>query len=276
MNSLLASSEGLHTIGWGVGFSSHFGEGSRPAFEADQSIQLLPEIEKVPKTMPQPSSKAAVIPVSAATVCPHYSRGFWGYGDGCKFEHLRESTSSVPLQVATSSQTPPIVCKHFAAGFCRRGSQCKFVHVATIIGTPEVPAIPSEESHKRHQPLAADKKELLRQAGLLNVCFRWARGRCKADNCRFSHQPLSAWDFSMLESLLDPDDSSPEACVSSLQEPKPGGPSVSAWDSVDVGSLQSPLILEPSAAPPASPKFTAVVQASSLGNLLKAKGLGPP
>ena len=63
----------------------------------------------------------------------------------------------------------------------------------------------------KHPPLAQTKKDQLREAGLLDVCFRWAQGRCDAAGCRFSHRPLRQWEIELFGQLLDGKDAQPEA-----------------------------------------------------------------
>ena len=63
----------------------------------------------------------------------------------------------------------------------------------------------------KHQPLAEDKKERLRQAGLLDVCFRRAQGCCTNASCRFSHRHISAWERRLFKELLDGNEASLKA-----------------------------------------------------------------
>ena len=161
----------------------------------------------VPKTAP----KAPVVSQSTGITCPHLAKGFCRYGNLCKFLHQDGSESSLPVKDTVSTEPTEAVCKHFAVGWCRRGDQCKFVHGSASSNSLETPAGSGERKRVKHQPLAEDKKEQLRQAGLLDVCFRWAQGNCDNASCRFSHRHLNEWESRLFEDLLDCNEASPTA-----------------------------------------------------------------
>ena len=209
--SLLNCSEGLNTLGWGLGVSSQFNMDSQLVSGSDSQVspplQSPQRSKKVPKTAP----KAPVVPQSTGITCPHFAKGFCRYGNICKFLHQDGSESSVPVKDTVSPEPTEVVCKHFAAGWCCRGDQCKFAHNSASSNSWETPAGSGEGRRVRHQPLAEDKKEQLRQAGLLDVCFRWAQGYCDNASCRFSHRHINAWESRLFKELLDCNEASPKA-----------------------------------------------------------------
>ena len=183
LNLLLASSEGLHTIGWGLGCpfqveksnqTSQSAKNSQSVSGSGLTTQRPLDSKKVLKGEPK-----VPIPSSSTDItCPHFLRGFCRYGDGCKFWHQPRSSSSVPWQAAANPRPKEILCKHYVKGYCNRGQYCKFSHETGTAG----PAVEEELRERDSAKVAA-----------VQVCPHYARGYCKRGEwCNYSHQAPSA------------------------------------------------------------------------------------
>ena len=170
--------------------------------------------------------------VEGRKICPHFLKGNCRRGVNCGYIHSLEAASSTSAdserKVEQIAQAAQVRRPHFQKGYCRRGDTCKFAHVN---GNPEpviIPHGPGPGSRLKHQPLAEDKKQKLREADLLNVCFRWAQGGCDNKACRFSHRHLEPWEIKMFKELLDSSEASPTALPASGQVPLNTGPAGSS------------------------------------------------
>ena len=196
-------------------------------------------------------------------ICPHFLKGNCRRGVNCGYIHSLEAGSSTSAdldkKVEQLAQAAQVRCPHFEKGYCRTGDTCKFAHVN---GNPEpviIPHGPGSGSRVKHQPLAEDKKQKLREADLLNVCFRWAHGSCENTACRFSHRHLEPWEIKMFKELLDSNEASPTALPANDQVPLNTGPAGSGkskaqkdkagegrqWDTTVPLVQPAPLTLEP-------------------------------
>ena len=165
-------------------------------------------------------------------ICPHFLKGNCRRGVNCGDIHSLEAASSTSAdldkKVEQKAQAAQVRCPHFDKGYCRRGDTCRFAHVN---GNPEPGIRPHGSgpgSRLKHQPLAEDKKQKLRGADLLNVCFRWAQGGCDNKACRFSHRHLGPWELRMFKELLDSNEASPTALPAGGQAPLNTGPAGSS------------------------------------------------
>ena len=300
IGQLVIGSEGLNTLGWGLGVSSLSERVSDSLSDPSANAFREPTLSQGPTV----GTKGQGDKVS---VCKHYIKGWCRKGQSCGFPHLDISAGSgtsahlsqgdkegarkvcphflkgnclrgetcgyahsrypAPVDQAGAKQDSKqqaegvqLRCPHFAKGFCRRGDTCKFTHDSGNLDPKESPPRPEVDRRVKHQPLAQSKKNQLREAGLLDICFRWAQGRCDTTSCRFSHRPLGQWEIKLFRELLDNDHIQPEALPTGDQAPattcqegdgqeqpqqqrvREGHP----WD-VTVPLLQpAPLILEPS------------------------------
>ena len=120
-------------------------------------------------------------------VCPHFLKGNCLKGRSCGYIHTQNTVSSDDTNTMQMSEQPAqetqVRCPHFEKGFCRRGQSCRFAHVSNRPDVRGVPSLLDEGRRVKHQSLAQTKKDQLREAGLLDVCFRWAQGRCDAASC---------------------------------------------------------------------------------------------
>ena len=211
IGQLVIGSEGLNTLGWGLGVSSRFNGDSQLVSGSDSQVSPPMQSPQRSKMVPKTAPKSPVVLQSTGITCPHFAKGFCRYGNLCKFLHQDGSESSAPVKDTVSTKSTEVVCKHFAAGWCRWGDQCKFAHSCASSNSLEAPDGSGERRRVKHRPLAEDKKEQLRQAGLLDVCFRWAQGNCDNASCRFSHRHINAWESRLFEELLDCNEASPTA-----------------------------------------------------------------
>ena len=186
-------------------------------------------------------------------VCPHFLKGNCLRGETCGYAHSR---CSAPVDQASAkhdgkqqAEKAQLRCPHFAKGYCRRGDTCKFTHESGSPDPEETPFRPEVGRRVKHQPLAEEKKERLRQAGLLDVCFKWTQGCCRTANCRFSHRDLSSGEIGLLKELLDCDEVRSEALpeggvhvpsASSTPLPPPQVKSFPAWGDLSVNPSQNP------------------------------------
>ena len=200
----------------------------------------------------------------ARKVCPHFLKGNCLRGRGCGYIHTKQavlSDDANALQMSEqSAQEAQVKCPHFDKGFCRRGQSCRFAHVSDRPAMKGAPPFLDGGRRIKHQTLAQAKKDQLREAGLLDVCFRWAQGRCEAAGCRFSHRPLRQWEIELLGRLLDGNDAQPEAlqpddqALASAEQDATShgypqqdtGREGHQWDVTVPLSQPTPLILEPS------------------------------
>ena len=173
LNLLLACSEGLHTLGWGLGCPSQVAGCSQPVLRSDLKTKPLQALKKALR----PTSQTPIVTSSTENICPHFLKGFCRYGERCKFVHQGRSDPSVPSQAAATLGPKGVLRKHYLKGFCNRGQYCKFSHEA---GTahPEAENVPQETG-----PATVATPP---------VCPHYARGYCKrGENCNYSHQASS-------------------------------------------------------------------------------------
>ena len=333
LNLLLASSEGLKTLGWGLGVSS-------PSKSVSDSLSDPRANAVRGPTLPQDPDVGVKGRGDKVSVCKRYIKGWCRKGQSCGFPHVDISAGSgtsaplsqgdkegvrkvcphflkawslkgnclrgetcgyahsrcpAPVDQAGAKQDSKqqaegvqLRCPHFAKGFCRRGDTCKFTHDSGNLDPKEPPPRPEVDRRVKHQPLAQIKKNQLREAGLLDVCFRWAQGRCDTTSCRFSHRPLGQGEIELFRELLDGDDIQPEALPAGDQatatQEQPQQNSVREghpWD-VTVPLLQpAPLILEQSipdkcklSAPRPSSSLSKGVKVSMPGSTILRRKLG--
>ena len=219
MCNLLSSNELLSTLGWAWGVLE--------AYKTDKE-SLCHSGEIAPPGHHQlATSGVTPVPLSSAPACKHYLKGFCNRGQYCKYSHEAGIACPALQRTAPAKATAVKVCPHFLKGNCLRGRSCGYVHIQnavlsldadTSLGREQpAPGIrvrcPHFEAGRqvKRPPLDQSKKEQLREAGLLNVCFRWAQGGCDNKACRFSHRHLDPWELKMFQELLDSNEVSPTA-----------------------------------------------------------------
>ena len=197
--------------------------------------------------------------VEGRKICPHFLKGNCLRGESCGYVHTQNAVSPVSRREQPTQETRAR-CPHFSKGFCRRGESCGFAHVPAGPSMRDVPPQPEADERVKRPPLAQSKKEQLREAGLLNVCFRWAQGGCDTKACRFSHKHLEPWEIKMFKELLDSNEVLPTALPASGQVPLNTSPTESSggkpqedkvseghrWDITVPLFRPAPLLLEPS------------------------------
>ena len=335
LDRLVICSEGLNTLGWGLGVSSldksvrkrpsdsSASTRQEPARSQDPSPSTEGPCNKVSVCKhfikgwcrrghacklhhgdpPDGSSVSTVVgkrgKEEVRKVCPHFLKGNCLRGRSCGYVHTQDAVSSVDANTVQTSEQPAqetqVRCPHFDKGFCRRGQSCRFAHVSNRPEMRRGPSLLEVGRRVKHQPLAEEKKERLRQAGLLDVCFRWAQGRCEAASCRFSHRHLRQWEIELFREMLDGDDAQPEALPADDQAPastsqignsqdQPQQDSVregQQWDGTVPLLQPAPLILEPSgqnkcrfSAPRPSSSLRKGVKVSMPGSTILRRKLG--
>ena len=145
-----------------------------------------------------------------------------------------------------------------------------------------MPTQPETGKRVRRPPLAQGKKGKLREAGLLDVCYRWAQGCCKNAACRYSHRPLKPSDLQLFEELLDTSQGQPEepstlddaaAGISTAVHAPPTAPGVALNREGKMANLP---IDEASSGGPAAPTFPLVIAPLPVNNSCKLSAPRPP
>ena len=251
IGQLVIGSEGLNTLGWGLGAPSLDKSGRKnPSDSSASPLQEPVWSQDLDHSAEGPRSNASVCKhfikgwcrrghacklyhgdppdgSSVSTVfgkqkkeevhkvCPHFLKGNCLRGESCGYIHAKNAVSSVDRNTLQMSEQPSqeteVRCPHFDKGWCRRGQSCGFAHISDKPDTKEAPPLPEVKRRVKRQPLAEEKKQQLRKAGLLDVCFRWAQGYCDNASCRFSHRHLQAWERRVFEELLDDNEVPPKA-----------------------------------------------------------------
>ena len=251
IGQLVIGSDGLNTLGWGLGASSLDKSGRKNPSDSSASplqepvwSQDLDHSAEGPRSNvsvckhfikgwcrrghecklyhgdpPDGSSVSTVFGKQKSEevhkVCPHFLKGNCRRGESCGYIHAKNAVSSVDRNTLQMSEQPSqeteVRCPHFDKGWCRRGRSCGFAHISDKPDTKEAPPLPEVKRRVKRQPLAEEKKQQLRKAGLSDVCFRWAQGYCDNASCRFSHRHLQAWERRVFEELLDDNEVPPKA-----------------------------------------------------------------
>ena len=150
--------------------------------------------------MEEALQRTAPATATAVKVCPHFLKGNCLRGRSCGYVHTQNAVVSLDADTSLGKEQPAqeirVRCPHFTKGFCRRGESCGFAHVLDGPSVRDVPPQPEAGKRVKHPPLAQSKKERLREAGLLDVCFRWAQGCCEDRTCKYSHRPLGILSYS--------------------------------------------------------------------------------
>ena len=173
LNPLFACSEGLNTLGWGLGTVGGVAGVDKIPSGLDSTV--CPPLD--PPQSPEDVSFKAPKVTKLAQRCPHFAKGFCRYGAGCKFVHQGKPDPSIPSQAAASPEPKKLLCKHYLKGHCNRGQYCKFSHEA---GTQ---CLEVDEALQGNGTV---------KVAAVQVCPHYARGYCKrGEQCNYSHQAPS-------------------------------------------------------------------------------------